>query len=86
MKPPFKPAPILSRLEAVTNAASSKITQLETDVSWYKSALAQKATWDRAQEVTIAKLERQISVLWWALIGLNLALLACATALALRWL
>lgn len=86
MKPPFYPTPTLSRLEAVTTTASTTINRLEAEVSWYRAAMIQKGTWARELELKNLRLESRLSLCYAGLIFLTLALLACATALALRWL
>jgi len=80
-KPAFNPSHMASRLEAVTNVASARITKLTADVEWYQRALEEKSRWARELEAELHTVRRQRT---WALALAVLALLACATALASR--
>jgi hypothetical protein len=77
------PKPALSRLEAVTTTAASAITKLESELTWYKSALLQKSLVVHELQYELDECRRTVhSLRFW----LTFALIACATSLALRWL
>ena len=80
-KPAFNPSHIASRLEAVTNVASARITKLTADVEWYQRALEEKSRWARELEAELKYVRFQRMCVTTMLVTL---ILACATALASR--
>lgn len=79
-KPPFPAPHVLSRLESVTATASTSITRLETELSWYKHALAEKSVWARELVDKCDDLRSSRRRWQWA----TLALAICCTALGFR--
>lgn len=82
-KPSFNPSHQLSRLDALTNTASTALARAEANAAWYKTALQQKTIWTYQIE---AELGRALDRLFWWRFGCVFFAVACATALASRWL